>query len=60
MTRSKAEMEERQLCTEEEDSENDEVVDIERIEDKEEDIGNSSVLVRYESTFWRDALEETP
>lgn len=53
-------MEERQLCTEEEDSENDEVVDIERIEDKEEDIGNSSVLVRYESTFWRDALEETP
>ena len=32
--------------TEEEDSEGDEMVDIEKIEDKEEDIGSSSPLVR--------------
>ena len=33
--------------TEEEDSEGDEMVDIEKIEDKEEDIGSSSPLVRW-------------
>ena len=38
-------MEERRRATEEEDSEGDEMVDIERIEDKEEDTGNPIPLV---------------
>ena len=43
--KTKAEVEERRRATEEEDSEGDEMVDIERIEDKEEDTGNPIPLV---------------
>ena len=43
--KTKEEGEDGRRCTEEEDSEGDEMVDIERIEDKEEDTGNTLPLV---------------